>query len=233
MKKSILILYLLLIATIINAQTLDAIIKNYSSAMKSDKLASAKTIKITGKVSSMGMEIPIVIYIKNPDKIKIAYNIGGQNMFSVFDGQKGYATDPLNGSGSPIDITGDLMKQIQTTNIFSNELLNYYKNKQLTLEGTENVNNKPAYKIKAIAGKNTTYMFLDKNTCLLIKTSNIIDQMGTSMNIETLLSDYSESNGIMFPKKTMALANGMETARILFDKVEIDIPMNDSDFKVK
>ena len=39
--------------------------------MKSDKLASVTTIKITGKMSAMGMEMPMVMYMKNPNKIKV------------------------------------------------------------------------------------------------------------------------------------------------------------------
>jgi len=35
------------------------------------------------------------------------------------------------------------------------------------------------------------------------------------------------------PKKTTAMANGMEAAVIYFEKIEVNIPMDDSIFKLK
>ncbi|MCX6325881.1 MAG: hypothetical protein NT144_04410 [Bacteroidia bacterium] len=75
--------------------------KNYSVAMKSDKLASVKSIKITGKMSAMGMEMPMIMYMKNPNKIKVTYSFSGQDMVSVFDGEMGYTMNPMMGSSEP------------------------------------------------------------------------------------------------------------------------------------
>ena len=53
-----------------------------------------------------------------------------------------------------------------------NQLMNYFKKGQLTLEGEENVNGKPAYKLKAnVEGAIPIYMFIDKGSYLLVKTS--------------------------------------------------------------
>jgi hypothetical protein len=35
------------------------------------------------------------------------------------------------------------------------------------------------------------------------------------------------------PKKTRAMANGMEAATISFDLIEVDVPMDDTIFKLK
>ena len=70
MKKTILLLSAFLLVISVNAQTINDIVKGYSAAIKQDKLATVKTIKITGKISAMGMEMPATIYLKNPNKIK-------------------------------------------------------------------------------------------------------------------------------------------------------------------
>ena len=36
--------------------------------------------------------------MKNPNKIKVAYSFNGQEMVSVFDGEKGYMINPMTGS---------------------------------------------------------------------------------------------------------------------------------------
>lgn len=233
MKKLVFVLTGLIAVAVINAQTLDEIVKNYSSAMKSDKLASVTSIKITGKMSAMGMEMPMVMFMKNPNKIKVTYSFNGQDMVSVFDGEKGYMINPMMGSSKPVELTSDQLKQVQNNNAFRNELLNYFKNGQLTLEGQENVNDKPAFKLKANVGGSPIYMFLDKGSYMLVKTTTTVDQMGTSMNVDSYMTDYIDIEGVVMPKKTTAMANGMEAAVITLDKIEVNIPMDDSFFKVK
>jgi hypothetical protein len=234
MKKVILLFTALAAVCIINAQSLDEILRQYSAAINSDKLATIKTIKITGKMSAMGMEMPMVMYMKNPNKIKVTYSFNGMDMVSVFDGEKGYMMNPMAGSAEPIELTGEQLKQVQNNNAFRNELLSYYKNKQVTLEGVEDVNGKPANKLKITAESgNPVYMCLDKGTGLIVKTSTTVDQMGTTMNVDSYMTDYVDTKGVIMPKKTTAMANGMEAATISFDLIEVDVPMDDAIFKLK
>jgi hypothetical protein len=233
MKKPVSVLAGLILAFVINAQSLDEIVKNYSAAMKSEKLASVTSIKITGKMSAMGMEMPMVMYMKNPNKIRVTYSFNGQEMVSVFDGEKGYMVNPMMGSSDPVELTGDQLKQVQSNNVYKDQLSDYFKNGKLTLEGEENVNNKPAFKLKANEGISPVYMFLDKGSYMLVKTSATVNQMGNSMNVDTYMTDYVDTNGVILPKKTTAMANGMEAGVITFDKIEVNTPMEDSIFKIK
>jgi hypothetical protein len=233
MKKIALVLTGLIAVAVINAQSLDEIVKNFSAAMKIDQLAKVTSIKITGKVSAMGMEMPMEMSMKNPNKVRVAVSFNGQDMITVFDGEKGYMINPMMGSSDPVELTGDQLKQAQNDNKFKNELIDYFKNGKLTLEGEENVNDKPAFKLKADAGTSPIYMFVDKGSYLLVKTNSTVDQMGTSMNVDTFMSDYTDTDGVVMPKKTTQMANGMEAAVITFDKIEVNIPMEDSVFKIK
>jgi len=234
MKKLILIITAIFTLTAVNAQSLEDIVKKYSSAIKADQLASVNTIKITGKMSAMGMEMPMTMYMKNPDKIKVVYSFNGQEMVSAYDGEKGFMVNPMTGSTTPVELTPDQLKQVQTNNVFRNEMLNYFKNGKLTLEGEESVKGKPAFKVKASPeGANPVYMFVDKDTYLLVKTSMTVGQMGTTMNVDSYMTDYVENNGVVMPKKTTASANGMEAAVIMFDTVEVNVPIDDSVFKLK
>jgi len=234
MKKIVLLFTALAAVCVINAQSLDAILKQYSTAINSDKLATIKTIKITGKMSAMGMEMPMVMYMKNPNKIKVTYSFNGVDMVSVFDGVKGYTMNPMMGSAEPVELTGEQLKQVQNNNAFRNELLTYYNNKQVTLEGVEDVKGKPANKLKiSVEGGNPIYMCIDKATGLIVKISTTVDQMGTTMNVDSYMTDYVDTKGVVMPKKTTTMANGMEAATISFDVIEVDVPMDDTIFKLK
>lgn len=233
MKKLIFVLTGLIIATVINAQSLEEIVKKYSDANKQDKVSSLKTIKITGKMSMMGMDLPLEMWMKNPNKIKTVTNFNGQEMISVFDGVKGYSVNPMTGSAEPVEMTADQVKQTQNSNYFINSMATYLKEGKLTLVGEEKVNDKAAFKIKAnLDGGNTTDMYIDKVSYLLVKTSTNVNSGGMSVTVDAFPTDYKETNGLILPMKTTSSAQGMEFS-IIFDKVEVDIPIEDSVFKIK
>jgi len=233
MKRLILAATALFLFTVTQAQSLDEIVKKYSAANKLDKVSGFSTIKVTAKMSMMGMDIPIEMWMKNPNKVKTVTTMQGQEMVSVFDGEKGYTINPMTGSSSPVEMSPDMVKQTLRGNYFQNYIVSYFKEGKLTLEGSESVNGKATFKIKAnIDGTNVMYMFIDKETYLMQKSSININQNGTDVTVESFPSDYKETNGILLPMKTTSSFSGMEMVTI-FEKVEVNIPMDDSIFKVK
>ncbi len=235
MRKIISLLAGVIIFTSAGAQSIEEIVKLHVKAAKTDQLAKIKTIKITGKMTAMGMEMPLEMYMKNPDKIKVIYSFGGQQMISVFDGEKGYIQNPMTGSMSPVELKGDQLSQLTRNNIFTNEVLNSFNQKRLVYEKEEMVSGKPAYRLKVnIEGTDSpSYLFIDKATGLLVKVTTTVEQMGTTMNVETFLTGYKEHQGLVMPMKTTAMANGMEAAVISFSNVEVNIPVDESVFKLK
>ena len=183
-------------------------------------------------MSMMGMEMPLRLWMKNPDKIKTVTSFNGQDMIQVFDGVKGYTVNPMTGSSVPVEMTAEEIKQASRTNMFHNYLATYLKRGQLALEGEEMVNAKPAFKLKAtLEGGNIIYIFIDKSSSLMVKVSTTVTGNGMTMTMDSFPGDYTETNGIILPMKTTSSAQGMEFV-MNFTKVEIDIPMDDTIFKV-
>jgi hypothetical protein len=229
MKKLIFIMAGLIIMSVVSAQSLDEIVKKYTEANKLDKVASLKTIKITASMSLMGMDMPMVMWMKNPNKIKSVTTFNGQDMIQVFDGEKGFVVSPMTGSTEPVEMTPEQVKQTLRTSMFQNYMATYLKNGQLKLAGVENVKDKPAYKIEAtVEGGTVIDMFIDKSSYFLVKTATTVS--GVSM--ESYPTDYTETSGIMIPMKTSTSAQGMDIL-LNFTKVEVDLPMEDSIFKIK
>jgi hypothetical protein len=229
MKKLIIIMTGLIIMTVVSAQSLDEIVKKYTEANKLDKVANMKTIKITANMSLMGMDMPMVMWMKNPNKIKSVTTFNGQDMIQVFDGEKGFVVSPMTGSTEPVEMTPDQVKQTLRSSMFQNYMSTYLKNGQLTLAGEENVKDKPAYKIEAtVEGGTVIDMFIDKSSYFLVKTATTV----SGVMMESYPTDYTETNGVMIPMKTSTSAQGMDIL-INFTKVEVDLPMEDSIFKIK
>ncbi len=228
MKKLIFIMAGLIIMSCINAQSLDEIVKKYTEASKLDNVANLKTIKITASMSVMGMDLPMTLWMKNPDKIKSVTSINGQDMIQVFDGTKGYSVNPMTGSTDPVEMTPDQVKQTLRTNMFQNYLAEALKKGQLSLEGEENVNDKPAFKIKYDADGIVSYIDIDKNSYYVVKTSTT----NNGVVVDSYPTDYTETSGVVVPMKTSTSAQGMDMV-MNFTKVEVDTPMEDSLFTVK
>jgi hypothetical protein len=233
MKKLLFVLTGLMAVALINAQSLDEIVKKYNAANKQDVLAKVKTIKVTGKVSAMGMELPVVMFMKNPDKIKMTYSLNGQEIVMAFDGEKGYAISPMAGSSEPVEITGAQLKQVTDNNAFKNKLDEYLKSGKLTLEGEENVNDKPAFKLKATVETTPILLYIDKASYMMVKTTATVEQMGTSLTMDSFMSDYTDFEGVIMPRKTTQMSNGIEAAVVSINTVEVNIPIEDSVFKLK
>lgn len=219
--------------SVISAQSLDEIVKKYTEANKLDHVSSLKTIKVTANLSIQGMEMPMVLWMKNPNKIKSVTSFNGQDMIQVFDGEKGYVVNPMAGSTDPVEMTPDQVKQTLRNSMFQNFMANYFKNGQLTLDGEDKVNDKPAFKIKAtIEGGTVIDMYIDKSSYFLVKTSTTTSQGGMTVTVDSYPTDYTETSGVMIPMKTTTSAQGMDIL-INFTKVEVDVPMEDSVFKIK
>jgi hypothetical protein len=228
MKKLIFIFTGLIIMSVINAQSLEEIVKRYTTANKLDKVSSLKTIKITGNMSMMGMSMPMTMWMKNPDKIKTVTSVNGQEMIQVFDGVKGYTVNPMTGSSAPVEMTADEVKQTIRTNMFQNYMEKYFKNGQLVLAGDDKVNDKPAFKLKAtVEGGTVINLYIDKSSYLMVKVSTST----SGMSFDSFPTNYTETNGFLLPMKTTTTAQGMEFV-MNFTKVEVDTPMEDSIFKI-
>src|SRR5450759_2114425 len=227
MKKLIFVMAGLIMMSVISAQSLDEIVKKYTVSNKLDNVANLKTIKITANMSMMGMEMPMVLWMKNPNKIKSVTTFNGQDMIQVFDGEKGYVVSPMTGSTEPVEMTPEQVKQTLRSSMFQNFMANYFKNGQIALAGR--VNDKPAYKLKAtIDGGTVIDMFIDKSSYFLVKTTTT----ASGVTLESYPTNYTETNGVMIAMKTSTSAQGMEIL-INFTKVEVDLPMEDSLFKIK
>ena len=233
MKKLFLSVSFLLAIFVLNAQSLEEIINKYTIANKLDKISGFKTIKITGKISMMNMDMQMDIWMKNPNKIKSVTTFNGQEIVQVFDGEKGYSINPMAGSNTPVEMTSDQVKEVIRNNMFQNYMANYLKEGKLTLDGEDTVNGKPVFKIKAdLDGGNSAMMFIDKSTYLITKSVANVNQGGMAMSIDSYPSEYTEASGILLPMKTTTSASGMEIVTT-FTKVEVDIPIEDSVFKIK
>lgn len=234
MKKLFVLLPALLVASVCSAQTLDEIINRYYAANGTENLEKANSVYVEAKASQMGMEIPMVISVKKPNKVKMAMTFQGMEMVTLFDGEKGYMINPMTGSTDPVEIPAEQLSGIEQYNMLRDNLMEAYKANRIKLEGEGEVNGKPAFKLAVTdAQGNVTTTFIDKESYLVVKTVQTVNQMGQEMEVESYIKDYMDVNGIKFPKSITQVVSGTEMGGIAFEKVEIDKLIDDSVFTIK
>jgi hypothetical protein len=67
---------------------------------------------------------------------------------------------------------------------------------------------------------------------IFILTGLILTSFLNAQSLEDIIQKYTETNGVVLPMKTSVSVMGMDMVTT-FSKVEVDIPIEDSVFKLK
>jgi outer membrane lipoprotein-sorting protein len=234
MKRLSILLPALLIASVCSAQSLDEIVNKYYEANGIEKLEKANTVYLEGRASQMGTEMPMTISVKKPDKVKVVITYSGMEIITMYDGEKGYMVNPLAGLTEPMELPEEQLSGVKENNMLRNNVLDAFRAGKLKLEGDENVNGRPAFKLALTSESGeVSGLFIDKESYLTVKTTTKVSQMGQEMEVESYISEYHDVNGIKFAKVITQMVNGVEMGVMTFDKVEIDREIADSVFTIK
>ena len=233
MKKLFTLLAAIMVVSVCSAQSLDEITNKYYAANGLENLEKAQTIVIKGIASQMGMELPLTIMVKKPNKVKILQEFNGLEIVMAYDGEKAYMINPMTGSTDAVEIPEEQAASVKEYNLFRDTFMESFKAGRVTLVGEEAVEGKPAFKLtmKSEAGAVTTY-FIDKETYLTVKSVQTVSQMGQEMEVESYSKEHKVINGVTFATVITQFVNGAEMGGIKFESIEIDTPIEDSVFKL-
>ena len=98
--------------------------------------------------------------------------------------------------------------------------------------GKEEVDGAPAWKLAITHDDKITTMYLDEKTALERKVSASVNQGGTQLLVESVISDYQPVDGVMVPRKVQTLVGGQTQATVTIEKVEFNVPIEDAEFKM-
>lgn len=231
MRRTLILTALMMVALLcVQAQTLEQILEKNFEATGIEKLADVKTYSMKAKMSLMGMEMPMSIQTKNPDKFRIEMDAMGQKTITAFDGENGWMINPMMGSGVQ-NLEGEQLIAAAEQTDLEGELYNYQKKGSTAeLVGKVNLDGKAAYKIKLTdkAGKVKDY-FIDAETNLVAKMKTKVEAMGQVAEVETKMIEYEEINGIMMAKKIEVIMP-MGTQTITIDEIKLNDEIDDAIF---
>jgi hypothetical protein len=243
MKKLMIILLGFLFTVMLNAQDmkLDELLEKYFKVNEFDRFANVQTLKITGKMIRGGAEFPITAYRKYPDMEFMEIDIQGTKVILSVVGQTGWMIYPSSGSSDPQDLGPDIINnsrkilgfQKSPFEIWNNPFVNWKENgSNIELAGREDLNGTPVYNLKLTFKDNEEVnYYMDIEKLVILKTKQKTMNQGQSIEVEEIFSDYRNIDGFMVPYKLETLHNSSSNTVITFDKIEINVPVDDAIFK--
>ena len=234
MKKSMFTVLAILVAavfTLAQAQTVDEILDKHFKAIGQEKLMDAKSVSMKGKISQMGMEMPMEMKMKKTGEFLVTVEMQGQKMIQAFDGEKGWMIAPWM-SADPIELSGAQLEQAKSQANLEGELYNYEK-KGSTAEfkGKVNLDGKDAYRIRlTTSDENEKDYFIDANSYYIAKVKSTISAQGQTVDIEQIMSDNKTIDGVTMPMKIESKSPMGNTA-IITEEVKFNESFDPSIFK--
>jgi outer membrane lipoprotein-sorting protein len=236
-KLSLLITLALLLTPILSAQTVDEIIaKNVQARGGMDKIKSVKTIRSTGTMTmGPGMEAPGSLIQKRPDMARLEFTVQGLTAVQAYDGKDAWQIMPFTGKKDPETMSADDKKDLEENADIDGPLVDYKsKGNAVELLGKDKLEGTDAYKLKVtLKNGDVITMYLDADSFLEIKEEMKRTMRGTEREVESVMGDYKEVNGLMFP---FAIENGVkgsqEKEKLTLSKIEINVPIDDAIFKM-
>ena len=234
MKKSLITVVAIIIIAFVNvaqAQSLNDVLDKHFKAIGQEKLADIQSFYIKAKVSQMGMELPMEMKIKKPEKFIMTIEMQGQKMIQAFDGQKGWMIAPWV-SADPQELAGEQLNQAKSKVDMNGELYDFEKKGSTAeLGGKVNVDGKDAFRIKLTTKDgNTKDYFIDANTYYITKVKTKVSAQGQTVDVEEIMSENKTIDGITMPMK-IETKSPMGTGFILMEEIKFNEKFDDAIFK--
>jgi len=220
-----LVLLVLTLAAPAQAQTADDVVALNLRSKGGEKWQGITSVKMSGRMSSQGMELPMTVYARRPNHTRQELDVKGAKLVQAFDGTTGWIVNPLAGSETPQEMPAPLVQMMRNTADFDGPLVNYkQKGHAIELVGRDKVGETDVHHLKiTLKSGDVQHSYLDATTGVELKKTQEVDLgTGEQQTLETRMSDYRPVNGVMVAHAITQLMNGKPVADMTIDRVEFN-----------
>ncbi len=213
-------------AAIPEGVTVQSVIDKYFEAIGGkDKVAQVTSLKLVYEGSAMGASIKIEEK-RTADRFAQTTFMNNNPMMGVIaKGDELFMKQGANKMVLPPDMQKDMMNSL---GIFAEQRI--AANPAAKITGTEMVDGKEAIKIEVPGTVVQTTYFYDLETGLKVKEASVTSMNGQTQNSESMLKEYQEIEGIMFPSiKISNMGPQMIETKLL--EAVINVEVTDADFE--
>ena len=235
MKKLLFALLSFAVVTV-HAQSADEVIQKFSANMGGleafNKITSAK---MTGTVTAQGGEFSLTTQIINGKGMRTDVDVMGQSVTNCFNNGSGWKINPFQGFPTATEVTGSELNEFKAQSMLANQLMDYKaRGHQVDIQGEETIEGIKTFKVKLTNkddSKVTTY-FLSISNYTLIKSVATREMQGQEVEVETFYSDLKEFGAVKFFMSRSQKMNGEEFQVIKFEKIELNVPVDEKIFEI-
>lgn len=210
--------------------------KNIEAKGGAAALNAIQTVRFEGRllVNQGQVEFTYVQTKKHPGKVRTDAGLQGMTMVQSHDGSSGWKIYPFRGRKDPEKMSDDEAKTLVADAEIGGPLVDWKaQGKTVTYLGTEDVDGTPAHKLKVVRKNgDLSYVYLDPDYFLEIRTLDQHTEQGAKVEIETDLGDYEKISGVFFPFSIESGSKGStDKQKIILEKGEANIPVDDALFR--
>lgn len=190
-------------------------------------------------------QLPFVMELKRPRKLRFELDFHGKMAVQVFDGANGWKIRPFLNRLEVEPYTPEEKKIASTQSDIDGPLVDYAaKGTRVDLDGMETINGRDTYKLKlTMKTGETSHVWIDAQTFLETKIEGQPRRLdGVEHPVEVYFSDYRPVSGLQMPHllETRVLpvaktALGFKdppvpTEKIIIEKIEVNSKLDESLF---
>ena len=220
----------LCIVALLMAQSVDDVVARAIQARGGmERIKHLQTQRLTGRISLPAGSGPLRVEMKRPGMMREEVTVDGKSQIRTTNGEVGWGVGTLRKTPVPQVLSAEELKNLANSADFEGPLVDYKeKGNRIELAGKEKVEKRRAYKL-VIAMKNgeNRIDFIDCKTYLELKWQGRV-----SDNVfESYFRDYRRVKGLMV---AFEIDSGMlgqpSNQKIVFEKVEVNPPLDDARF---
>jgi len=219
-------------------QTVEELIqKNIEAKGGMEKIKAIKTVRLTGKLDAGGGFTGLIGQEnKRPNLVRETFTLQGMTQVQAYDGSTGWQVRPFGGRKDPQLMGEDDVRDLLIDSDFDGPLVDYKeKGNQVEYLGHDTVDGDDALRLKAtLKDGDIIYYYLDPDTFLEIRTERREFIRGAVRESVADFGSYKPVAGVMFPFSVNGGPKEDPTSwqSVTFEKIEANVPLQDSDFAV-
>ncbi|WNG40518.1 outer membrane lipoprotein-sorting protein [Archangium violaceum] len=210
--------------------TLQTVVDKHLKAVGGkERLKAVKTVQITTLFREGDTTVATSTMRRaRPNLVRYDSDKNGAKLSKMFDGQQGWVVE---GSAAPQRLDKEKNAMMAEGAAFDDALLDpKAQGVALKLDGVEEVNGAPAFKLVLTRGANTEVRFIDQKSFLEVRRTYAGTHEGKAYNKALTFSDYRDVDGIMLSHRTQWEADGKRGEKVI-QSARYDAPIDAATFK--
>ena len=211
--------------------------KNVEAKGGMDKLKAIHSLRLSGKilVNNDTLSLGYVTIVQPPGFIRYEAELQGLTQVQAYDGAQAWQINPFQGRKDPERLSADDAKGMgEDAADFAGPLVDYQaKGYTLDYLGTEDIDGTEALKLRVNRPNgDITYVFLDPDQFLEIRTVNRRIEHGVPRETVTDYGDYEKVDGVYLAFTQDSYPKGStDHQKVQVDKAEANVVKDDVQFR--